>query len=93
MMGFRRVRLSCLKLEKCEKAEIEINGVYIGKGIIEKDGIMQIVPAVFQLKPDKDGRGICYASEGFVLPLPDKYIPKFNRIKEAFLPLNVNVTW
>lgn len=86
-MSLKRIKLP----EYMPTLDVRINGVWVGKGVVTKDGVMLIAPAVFEEKPEKDARGVCYPVDGFVVPLPDEYKRAFAAVPAEQLPLNVSV--
>ncbi|WP_265820951.1 hypothetical protein [Geovibrio ferrireducens] len=92
-MSLKRIKLpECPIKDAGQISRLLINGAYVARGIIRLgDGEYQIAPAVFQHKPEKDGRGIYYPSMGFVIPLPDEYKRAFAAVPAEQLPLNVSV--
>jgi len=94
-MSLKRIKLpECPIKDAGQISRLLINGAYVARGIIRLgDGEYQIAPAVFQHKPDKDGRGLCYSCTGFVVLLPEEYKRAFYAVPASEQPVNVSVEW
>lgn len=91
-MSLKRIKLPDVFQHKVF-SDVRINGVWLGKGVVIKDGEYAIAPAVFQNKPTPDIRGICYSKGGFVYPLPEECLKEFEAVPTEQLPIHAVVEW